>query len=1310
MDVGASVWVMVADVWQRATVVRTSVTSVQCTIQGEKDGNARIVDIPLPHVELCNPDDASSDSMDDLTSLVHLHEPAILHALETRFARGQAYTRTGAILIAVNPFCKLPLYTNTVQQAYMNQGMLENHGDKTQQQEQSLPPHVYQVGDTAYRSMLVNQDAHNILVSGESGAGKTETTKILLTYVAALSSSAAQTGGIRQRVLDSNPVLEAFGNAQTTRNTNSSRFGKFIRLGFDASGGLIGASISTYLLERVRLVSQMAGERNFHIFYELMAGVSLADRMKWQLDAPLESFHYLNQSGCLTRLDGQDDAKLFATTQAAMTTIGLLPSEQTWVFQLLAAILHLGNVKFAKKGHDGSRIADTSTIKAKFVCDLLGVADTAAFEKALCTREIIAGFEPVTMAVTVDRAMDTRDTLAKTIYARIFDYLVDRINGAMVTSVPALQLGVVDIFGFEILATNSLEQLCINFANEKLQQLFARFVFEMEQREYQDEAIPWTFVDYPTNEACISLFESRPCGLWNLLDEQARLPKGSDRTLATKFYDAFLSHDRFNASKLDQAHGAFTITHYAGPVTYKTQGFCAKNKDPVPHEALSALTFSSHDFVADLFEDWHPHDQALPPPAASSTAISARNSYTGGRFPGPSPRNSSNRSSLTGGRPSLQRSSLSSASVLSSTVCLTFKMQLSSLLATLETSTPHFIRCIKPNDTMVPSVFNPIRVRDQLRCGGLVEITRIARLGYPVRMLHDFFLRTFGALGPSEAADTRELVKALALPGLLLGVTKVFMTQEAHESLQALLSKRLVAAATLLQSYVRLHVARTAFVAQRCAAIYIQALVRRRQAVANYKTIRHATILLQAMVRRRQSEVSYQKARHKIILVQSIARRWLAGRLCRLRLRAIVRIQRAWAAIYRARVAQLALACAQHEASTRIQHAFRKKLKEWAVQRDNASFMTDEPETEIHSDHNQEDDDDILDEKVLSPLLKNYTLEWTDGVLGLSFDVSFSSPVVRRVHTSLSACDDIARVQKGDRLIALGSETIRPHDNFRELLLNMAPPVVLTFAPAGGSIPKFSTEMVTLGLAKRPRSMSDVAPDEFDVIVEDASFSWSPYKTHSAMVPMVHGFAGDATTNPGLEKLQASDVLVQVGAVSTASMSYKDALMRLKDAERPLVLRFQVGARRPNSWADHVVVTWSKGSLGVEWKWDTVFHQGLEIQRIHPNGLIAEQNGLQVGDILLEINHQDTRALGFDATQKMLTEHQPTPIQLTFRHMPAWKHQAKVALRVASKMLVRTQESWDDHGDTIQRVVLGILLYCLIFWLDEILFFPLRFI
>ncbi|RHY19641.1 hypothetical protein DYB25_006299, partial [Aphanomyces astaci] len=1353
MQVGAHVWVYLEGTWLEGQVLHVTDSCIQCSV--ESNDMAVIVDAEPSAVYPCHrPDDANDAVVDDLASLVHLHEPAILHALALRYARNLVYTRTGSILVAVNPCHPLPhLYSSAVQATYASPSSLP------------LSPHVYEVAERAYRAMRAHEEPHNILVSGESGAGKTETTKILLTYLASISTPAAadtsaqDNSVIRHRVLESNPILEAFGNAKTTRNNNSSRFGKFIRLGFHPiSGAMSGASISTYLLERVRLISQAKGERNFHIFYELVRGASAAHRAAFHLDdAPVHSFHYLHQSGCDTRTDGVDDVAQYQRTLHAMATVGLTHLDQTHVLQLVAAVLHLGNVKFVKKGQDGSRVAD-GCASAAFVCKLLGIG-SHDFEASLCTREIIAGFEPVVTLVSVDRAIHARDTLAKAIYARVFEHLVCRINASMSalpsyshqtippasTSSSSTHIGIVDIFGFESFDTsNSLEQLCINYANEKLQQLFGRFVFGMEQRTYEAEGVTWPFGEWPTtNEACLDLLEARPCGLFALLDEQSRLSKGSDRTLATKLYETLRSNaGHFTASKLDQAHGAFTIVHYAGAVTYSTRGFCAKNKDSVPHEALVALTASSLDFVADLFDDWHPHD---PPSASSSSNTPLTNnnsgsnsrSFTGGRWSTPPPSTSFMRSSL-GSRPpsSLLRSSVSltTNNIMAATVVLTFKMQLSSLLATLNASHPHFVRCIKPNDAMTPHSFDAKRVLHQLRCCGLVSVAHIARAGFPVRVPHASYVTTYGPLVRWKKARSHKhhpdmnkqddgaavdafVVAACGPSHILRGRTIVFLTHLALQTLEAAVVTCRHDAATVLQANAKAHLARSSFRNKRRATVAMQSVVRMWTARQHLRRQTDAIRMIQQGFRRLR--VTWTARIERQVAWQ---RRHAAARAIQRR----VRQHQAYVAAWR-----LAIMKPREDIQpiiTTTPPPFTPLvLDDYPGQL--SSPEDEEPETEVHSEHDVNVDggivpresclsDDSADDLLLRlvvnpPHLKRdptYVLEWTDGVLGLSFDVSFSTPVVRRVHASLSDVAGLDAVHQGDRLIAINNHNIRPQDNLTALLLDMAPPVRLLFAPWTGPVPAFSLDMVTIGLARivRPRTSSILQPSQFEVLVETATFAWSPYKTACAMVPMVHSFEGDMGANTGLAKLQPSDVLMQVGAVLTSDISYEEALQRVLDAPRPVVLRFQVGSRQPQAGPDQVVMAWSEGSLGVEWARDALFLRGLEIQRIHSHGLVAQQPGLRVGDVLVQINHLDTADLGPDDAMKLLMQHHPSSLQLTFHQTPAWLRHTKTVARAIVHVSSLLQDAWVVYE--VWRAIAAFALFCAIYWTDEILFFPIRFL
>ncbi|OQR89909.1 myosin, partial [Thraustotheca clavata] len=693
---------------------------------------------------------------DDLTALVELHEASIVASLHTRFLQQRIYTSTGAVLIAMNPFEPLNLYDESTKGSYMHVGRKRARGERI---EKALPPHIYAIADRAFRAMrCVPAMDQSILVSGESGAGKTETTKCILNYLTALTSET--TSDLAHRVLESNPILEAFGNARTNRNNNSSRFGKFIRLEFESVGSLLGGSISTYLLERVRLVSQATGERNYHIFYELLRGASSKELTQLGLTR-VEDYKYLNQSQCYNRQDGIDDAQQYKKTRYAMQAIGMDQNEQREVLQLVAAVLHLGNIEFTRKENEGCRFQKSNSVST--LSQLLGI-NSSTIERGLTTKRIKAGGDLITTALTELESCLTRDVVAKTIYARVFDWLVERINESMRystsarrTLTPPCFIGVVDIFGFEIFATNSLEQLCINFANEKLQQLFGQFVFEMEQIEYMKEDIPWTFVNYPNNDACVTMFESRPFGVFSLLDEQCVVPRGNDTQLTAKYNDALLKrHKHMTISKLQKAKSQFTILHYAGPVVYSAIGFCEKNKDNIRTDVLEFLQKSTNPFLASLFPT------ISDAPNVRSTSLTAK-----------------------------------------------FQVQLSSLLSILKSTAPHFVRCIKPNDELRPGIFNSERVAEQLRCSGILEAATIARSGYPIRMPHGQFIQNYSCLThftsiQKMASEFASFLPPQRLLWLQVGRTKIFMLESLHHLLVGLRRIRTQAAQrTISQSLVK---------------------------------------------------------------------------------------------------------------------------------------------------------------------------------------------------------------------------------------------------------------------------------------------------------------------------------------------------------------------------------------------------------------------------------------------------------------------------------------------------------------------------
>ncbi|TXG61785.1 hypothetical protein EZV62_013148 [Acer yangbiense] len=495
-------------------------------------------------------DEEELGGVDDMTKLTYLNEPGVLYNIEKRYVLNDIYTYTGSILIAVNPFTKLPhLYNAHMMEQYKGAPFGE------------LSPHVFAVADVSYRAMMTEGRSQSILVSGESGAGKTETTKLIMQYLTYVGGRAAgDDRTVEQQVLESNPLLEAFGNARTARNDNSSRFGKFVEIQFDASGRISGAAIRTYLLERSRVVQITDPERNYHCFYQLCA--SGRDAEKYKLGHPSD-FHYLNQSK-VYELDGVSSAEEYSKTRRAMDIVGISHEDQEAIFRTLAAILHLGNIEFSPgKEHDSSVIkGQNSNFHMQTAADLFR-CDVNLLLATLCTRTIQTREGSIIKALDCNAAIASRDALAKTVYSRLFDWLVEKINRSVGQDLNSqIQIGVLDIYGFECFKYNSFEQFCINFANEKLQQHFNEHVFKMEQEEYRKEKIDWSYIEFIDNQDVLDLIEKKPIGIIALLDEACMFPKSTHVTFSMKLFQHVRDHARLEKAKFSETD--FTISHYAG--------------------------------------------------------------------------------------------------------------------------------------------------------------------------------------------------------------------------------------------------------------------------------------------------------------------------------------------------------------------------------------------------------------------------------------------------------------------------------------------------------------------------------------------------------------------------------------------------------------------------------------------------------------------------------------------------------------------------------------------------------------------------
>ncbi|XP_024990425.1 myosin-11-like isoform X1 [Cynara cardunculus var. scolymus] len=777
-----------------------------------------------------------------MTKLSYLHEPGVLQNLRIRYELNEIYTYTGNILIAINPFQKLPhLYDAHMMQQYKGAPFGE------------LSPHVFAIADTSYRAMVHEGKSNSILVSGESGAGKTETTKMLMRFLAFLGGRKATEGRtVEQQVLESNPVLEAFGNAKTVRNNNSSRFGKFVEIQFDKHGRISGAAIRTYLLERSRVCQVNDPERNYHCFY-LLCAAPPEEVEKYKLGNP-QSFHYLNQSKCY-ELVGVNDGLEYLATRRAMDVVGISKDDQEAIFRVTAAILHLGNIAFAKgKEVDSSVLKnDTAKFHLKMTAELLR-CDVAGLQDALCKRVMITPEEVIKRSLDPVSAAISRDGLAKTIYSRLFDWLVDKINVSIGQDANSKCLiGVLDIYGFESFKNNSFEQFCINFTNEKLQQHFNQHVFKMEQEEYKKEAINWSYIEFVDNQDVLDLIEKKPGGIIALLDEACMFPKSTHETFSNKLYQTFRNHKRFIKPKLSRTD--FTIAHYAGEVQYQSDQFLDKNKDYVVPEHQDLLSASKCSFVAGLF-----------PPVAEESSKSSKFSSIGSRF----------------------------------------KLQLQQLMETLNATEPHYVRCVKPNNKLKPAIFENMNILQQLRCGGVLEAIRISCAGYPTRRPFFEFIDRFGLLAPEALAGSNfdekmvcaKILEKMGLSGFQIGKTQVFLRAGQMAELDARRAQVLGGAAAIIQRRIRTYISHMQLNALRTSTIFLQSYCRRSLACKQYDKLKRiaAAIKIEKHIRKWQAWVAYNRLRVAVLVVQTYVRATEARKRFRHRKETIaaIKIQTRW--------------------------------------------------------------------------------------------------------------------------------------------------------------------------------------------------------------------------------------------------------------------------------------------------------------------------------------------------------------------------------------------------------------------------------
>ncbi|XP_010583686.1 myosin-9 [Haliaeetus albicilla] len=702
--------------------------------------NGKKVKVNKDDIQKMNPPKFSK--VEDMAELTCLNEASVLHNLKERYYSGLIYTYSGLFCVVINPYKNLPIYSEEIVEMYKGKKRHE------------MPPHIYAITDTAYRSMMQDREDQSILCTGESGAGKTENTKKVIQYLAHVASShksKKDQGELERQLLQANPILEAFGNAKTVKNDNSSRFGKFIRINFDVNGYIVGANIETYLLEKSRAIRQAKEERTFHIFYYLLSGAGEHLKTDLLLE-PYNKYRFLS-NGHVT-IPGQQDKDMFQETMEAMKIMGIPDEEQIGLLKVISGVLQLGNIVFKKERNTDQASMPDNTAAQK-VSHLLGI-NVTDFTRGILTPRIKVGRDYVQKAQTKEQADFAIEALAKATYERMFRWLVMRINKALdkTKRQGASFIGILDIAGFEIFELNSFEQLCINYTNEKLQQLFNHTMFILEQEEYQREGIEWNFIDFGLDlQPCIDLIEkpAGPPGILALLDEECWFPKATDKSFVEKVVQEQGTHPKFQKPKQLKDKADFCIIHYAGKVDYKADEWLMKNMDPLNDNIATLLHQSSDKFVSELWKDVDRIVGLDQVAGMSDTALPGAFKTRKGMF---------------------------------RTVGQLYKEQLAKLMATLRNTNPNFVRCIIPNHEKKAGKLDPHLVLDQLRCNGVLEGIRICRQGFPNRVVFQEFRQRYEILTPNAIPkgfmDGKQacvlMIKALELDSNLyrIGQSKVF--------------------------------------------------------------------------------------------------------------------------------------------------------------------------------------------------------------------------------------------------------------------------------------------------------------------------------------------------------------------------------------------------------------------------------------------------------------------------------------------------------------------------------------------------------
>lgn len=702
--------------------------------------NNEIYEIPVSSIQKANP--IQFDYSEDMASLTYLNEPSVINNLNLRYQKDQIYTWSGLFLVAVNPYKMINIYdTDSINKYSIDSNITNNDKDnhkssnneEIDSSKQRSSPHIFATAQEAFKNLIKEHKNQSILVTGESGAGKTENTKKVIQYILSVSTSDKNKQHaklLESQIIEANPILESFGNATTVRNLNSSRFGKFVKINIDpTTTELIGAHIDWYLLEKSRVILQDSNERNYHIFYQLLKGADGELLTQLGLTRSIKDYQYLSNGK--STINGIDDQKDFKNLQKSFEIMKFGETDIENIFKTLASILHLGNIKFKNMQNDRqANLNEESELIIEKISNLLNVS-SKEFKKSILTSKINVGREVVSQERTAAQAKFAIDALAKTLYEKLFKFLMDKINNnfsqnsANNNPLSNNYVGILDIAGFEIFDKNSFEQLCINYTNEKLQQFFNHHMFVLEQQEYKKEGIEWDYIDFGNElKPTIELIENTnsginksKAGILALLDEECVVPKGGDKSFLDKLYKELeLPKGKIGSFRPNKLRDGFIVKHYAGEVNYSVDNWIDKNKDPLSQSMIELLSNSKSIFISEFFE------------------LEIENYYS--NSPTKSPVKNNNLLSSPRKKSSLFR-----------TVAQRHKQQLINLMDQLNHTHPHFVRCILPNAEKKSNLFNEKLVLDQLRCNGVLEGIRIARSGYPNRLEFDVFVKYYGILG-----------------------------------------------------------------------------------------------------------------------------------------------------------------------------------------------------------------------------------------------------------------------------------------------------------------------------------------------------------------------------------------------------------------------------------------------------------------------------------------------------------------------------------------------------------------------------------